>query len=144
MNYYIYCKDKNITKAHLDAIKEYTKRLSSYCKIQFIAGTKKIIPDNFSTGNHQIILITKGPSTFSSEEFAEQIRCMEASGKSNVHIYIGYEQLKLQEIYSSHPSVKLQTMSFTNSDISGHTLSVLLYEQIYRGYTIIHGKTYHK
>lgn len=144
MNYYIYCKDKYMKTAHQDAIKEYGKRLSSYCKIQCIIGAKKIVPDNFTTGNHQIILISKGLSTISSEEFADNIRSMEASGKSNIHIYIGYEQQQLKEAYSSKENVTLQILSITNSEISNQTLCVLLLEQIYRAYTIIRGKTYHK
>lgn len=143
MNYYLYCNSKGFTKAHLDAIKEYTKRLSSYCKIQINANAKKIKPDNFSPGNHQIWLITKSPSTYSSEEFANFMKTMEASGKSNVHIYIGYEEETIMDAYSS-TEVKMHILSLSNSDLSNQTLCVLFVEQLYRGYTIIQGKTYHK
>lgn len=144
MNYYIYCKDKNMAREHLDALKEYEKRLSPYCKIQCFYGKKHFIPEHFSANNHQILLITKGLSTDSSPDFAEKIKKMEVSGQTNVHIYIGYDQKELIDAFSLEKITTFQTISITGFDLSNQILCILFIEQLYRGYTIIQGKTYHK
>ena len=144
MHYYIYCKENSISKYQQDAISEYTKRLSPYCDIHFIIDTKCTIPHNFSTSNHQVLYIDRSISTYSSISFAKHIEDIESGGKSNLHIYIGYTLNEMYEAYNNFENITYDVMSITNTNISNITLSILLYEQIYRGYTIIQGKTYHK
>ncbi|MGN0437683.1 MAG: 23S rRNA (pseudouridine(1915)-N(3))-methyltransferase RlmH [Lachnospiraceae bacterium] len=143
MNYYIYCNEKSISKAHKDAMNEYIKRLSSYCKISFHASKKNNLPNNITANNHQIIMIKEGPSDFSSEQFANEIKTMEQSGKSNVHIFIGYQEDVLIDTYQSDNMI-IKKQSLSNFSISNQMICILFLEQLYRGYTIIQGKTYHK
>ena len=144
MHYYIYCKEQNITIPQKDAIAEYTKRLSAYCDIHFIPDAKCTVPEHFSISNHQILYIEKNLSSYSSLEFAEQIRKFESGGKSNLHLYIGYPYTEFHKVFADYKDIPVMTMAISNCDLSDCTLSILLYEQIYRGYTIIQGKTYHK
>lgn len=142
MHYYIYCNQKKISSFHQEAISEYTKRLSPYCDMHFILSPKEFVPDNFTESNHAIIILKRAASTFSSEEFASYLQKYELSGKSNLHIYAGYTE---DEIYSAFSSQnRIPTLSITKSGLSNETVCTLLYEQIYRAYTILQGKTYHK
>ena len=143
MNYYIYCKDTKLSKAHQDAVKEYIKRLSAYCKVQLITGSKKTDFSHLSSANHQVIFLEKGISTYTSEAFAKEIQTMEASGRSNIHIYIGYDKDGLMSQLQKK-EITVNSMAISNCDLSSATLCVLFAEQLYRGYTILQGKTYHK
>ena len=122
---------------------EYIKRLSSYCKVSFQTSLKNKLPNHFTTNNHQIIIIHEGPSDFSSEQFAYEIKTMEQSGKSNVHIFIGYPEDVLLDTYQSEQMI-IKKQALSNFSISNEMICILFLEQLYRGYTIIQGKTYHK
>ncbi len=142
MHYFIYCNQKKISPLHRETILEYKKRLSSYCDIHLVLSPRKLIPDNYTERNHEILLIEKGTSTYSSEEFASYLQKYEHSGKSNLHIYIGYPEAEIRSAFSSQK--EYSTLAITKSDMSNETLCAIIYEQIYRAYTILQGKTYHK
>lgn len=144
MHYYIYCNQKNISSYAMEALKEYSKRLSSYCKISLILQPERIVPDSFHKGNHMIAYIKRGISSYSSEEFANQLHHYEQSGKSNLHIYIGYTYEELFFAFQNQVPIDFAEISLSNSGLSVKNQCILLYEQIYRGYTILQGKTYHK
>ena len=144
MHYFIYCKEKNIYEQQRAAIEEYQKRLSTYCKTDFILHPANLVPAAFHEANHQIAYITRGLSTYTSIDFSKQIQKYEQSGKSNLHIYIGYSAEEIYQAFEKYPDILPDFFCVSNSNLSAQTLCVLLFEQIYRSYTIINGKIYHK
>ena len=144
MHYHVYCNIKNCNGNYQDAIKEFTKRLSAYCDITFHPGTTLTFPNDCNANNHQFIRITNGISSYSSEEFAGYIQTLQQSGKSTVHIVIGYSKEIFQNAMTNFTDCKCEYFSITNNSLPSKTITLLLYEQLYRGYTILQGKTYHK
>lgn len=145
MHYYIYCNSKTFGVNYQDAISEFTKRLSAYCDTTFLLQKNLYFPRDLTSNNNQFFQMVPGPSTYSSEEFARVIDSLQQSGKSNVHIIIGFSE---EELYNALPALSDDTspvrFSFTKCQLPAATLALLFYEQLYRGYTILHGKTYHK
>lgn len=137
MNCHLYINQNNISSNHRAAINEYIKRLTPYCKTDFVIDSRLTLPKDIEKSNHQLILIKKGLSSLSSTELAEYINKLQTTGTSTIHVTIGYSQ---QEV----PNSKQQSISISPTDLSNETLSVLFLEQLYRAYTIISGKTYHK
>lgn len=144
MHYHVYCNIKNCNKNYQEAIKEFTKRLSAYCDITFHPGTTLAFPKDCSSNNHQFIQIAKGASSYSSEEFAEYIQTLQQSGKSTIHIVVGFSKEVFQNVMADFSDCNCEHFSITNSSLPSETVALLLYEQLYRGYTILQGKTYHK
>lgn len=130
---------------HTEAIQEFTKRLMSYCEATLIVSPNLSFKDSMPETNHQILIVTNGPSTYSSEEFSGYINKLQLSGKSNLHVFIGFSD---DDIYNAlsydSPLFPADYISITKSSLSAETLSVLFFEQLYRAYTILQGKTYHK
>lgn len=144
MHYHVYCNIKNCNKNYQDAIKEFTKRLSAYCDISFHTGTVLEFPKDCNSNNHQFIRITDGASSYSSEEFAGYIQTLQQSGKSTVHIVIGFSKEVFQNAMADFADCNSEQLAITKSSLPVETLALLFYEQLYRGYTILQGKTYHK
>lgn len=145
MHYYIYCNSKKITANHAAAIQEFEKRLSAYCNTSFICSESISLPQNINNTNHEIIIISEQPSTYSSEEFSRWIHQMQLNGKSNIHIFIGYAENDVYPVLASlEEYITPITFSLTRCNLSSQTKAILCYEQLYRGYTILQGKTYHK
>ena len=145
MHYHIYCKAKTIPSNHKAAILEFEKRLSAYCSIAFHNNTALTFPKNLNASSPHFLFVQNGVSTYSSMEFAKYINDIQLSGRSTVHIIIGYTENELYEALETvteyHPPIPI---SLTRNHLSAKTLALLFYEQLYRGYTILQGKTYHK
>lgn len=145
MHYYIYCNSKNFGVNYQDAISEFKKRLSAYCDTTFLLQKKLHFSRNLTSNNNQFLQMVPGSSSYSSEEFAQVIDSLLQSGKSNVHITIGFSDKDLYHALSILSDYMLpDRFSFTKCNLPTDTLALLFYEQLYRGYTILHGKTYHK
>lgn len=145
MHYHIYCNTKNMPHNHLLALKEFEKRLSAYCETTFHANISLSFPKECNRHNHQFIYIQNGISSYSSEQFANYINTLQLSGKSTTHVIIGYPESVFYEALSTVADCDSPAyLSLTNYNLSGKTKTLLFYEQLYRGYTILQGKTYHK
>ena len=143
MQFHIYCNQKNIDSLHQNAIKEFEKRLSAYCSISLHLST--VLSSELMKPNHHYIRVISASSTYSSEEFASYLHEIQLGGISVVHILIGYSETDCHEGLS--PVIDnnaLHPIAITKMQLSHKTQTLLLYEQIYRGYTILQGKTYHK
>lgn len=145
MTYHIYCNTKSISSNYSDAIAEFTKRLSAYCT------TNLHCTDNLSDcytvykTSHAIVWIQSSPSSYTSEEFATWINNLQQQGSSTVHILIGYSTEILNALYEQIGyDAAFTFLSLTSFQLSIETLSLMCYEQLYRAYTILQGKTYHK
>lgn len=144
MHYHVYCNIKNCSGNYQEAIKEFTKRLSAYCDISYHVGTTLEFPKDCNASNHQFIQIATGSSSYSSEEFAEYIQTLQQSGKSIFHIVVGFSKETFQSAVANFTDCNYEQFSITNSSLPSETVALLFYEQLYRGYTILQGKTYHK
>ncbi len=145
MYYHIYCNQKTLNKHYQSAISEFEKRLSAYCNTALHLSTTLSFPKEINKHNHHFLFIHSGPSTYSSEEFALFLKDIQHSGKSVIHIIIGYTE---ESFYKALPPVAdydaPSRFSLTKSRLANETITLLFYEQLYRGYTILQGKTYHK
>ena len=142
-----------------DAIAEYSKRLSRYCKLEVIEVADEKTPDQASEAvNRQIkekegarILGVLKPDAYvialaiqgkmaSSEELAEKIERLGVSGISHIQFVIG-GSLGLSEQVLSRADEQL---SFSRMTFPHQLMRVILLEQIYRSYRIICHEPYHK
>lgn len=145
MHYHIYCNLKAMESCHQEAVREFEKRLSAYCTTTLHCSTSLILPKDTKENNSLFLFIGSGPSSCSSEEFAGFLKDFQHSGKSSIHIMIGYSQETFYNTLSGLTAdISPMTFSLTRSSLSTDTLTLLFYEQLYRAYTILQGKTYHK
>lgn len=142
-----------------DAIAEYSKRLSRYCKLEIIQVADEKTPDRASEvmeeqikdkegekilshvkdGAYVIALAIDGRMV-SSEELAELIDGLGVKGESHLQFVIG-GSLGLSKKVLSRADYKL---SFSKMTFPHQLMRVILLEQIYRSYRIINGEPYHK
>ena len=145
MQFHIYCNEKNIDHNHSLATDEYIKRLSPYCSVNLHVGKKLLFQRDTIKKGHLLIIIKTMPSDFSSVELSKYIKDIQLNGTSTVHIFIGFSE---EEIYTgiseSLSDITIHRLSISPFSIENQTSLIILLEQLYRGYTIIHGKTYHK
>ena len=142
-----------------DAIDEYTKRLSRYCKMEIIELPDEKTPDNASEREELQIKEKEGKNILSkikensyviamdlkgkhitSEEFASMIDSLGIEGNSNLVFIIG-GSLGLSQEVINRANYKL---CFSKMTFPHQLFRVMLLEQIYRGYRIIKGEPYHK
>ena len=145
MHYNIYCNQKNISTHHRAAIAEFEKRLSAYCETTLHLSSHHTVLKDIPVTKQPLVRICPGPSTYSSEEFAQVINNIQLSGQSTVHIIIGFSDEDFYESFANEINpYKILPLSLSRSQFSSETQTLLFYEQLYRGYTILQGKTYHK
>ena len=155
----IICVGKIKEKYLTDAIAEYTKRLSKYCKLEIIQlQDEKTIENASETVNKQIkdkegerimknipddsyvINLEINGEMISSEKMAEKINSLGITGTSHITFIIG-GSLGLSENVSKRSNYKL---SFSKMTFPHQLMRVILLEQIYRSYRIINNEPYHK
>lgn len=149
----------NLKEAYLkEAVAEYKKRLSQYAKVEEIELKEERIRDEDNRAEIEgaldreadkiiaaipkdamkIALCVEGKQ-YSSEELADLIaRGNDASGKIALVIGSSYG---LSDKVKRECDVKL---SFSKLTFPHQLMKVILFESIYRSFTIIHGKRYHK
>lgn len=143
----------------VDAIKEYSKRLSKYCKL-----TEKIISDekadeSFSKieieqvktkegikilskikQNTYIFVLDVNGIQLGSEEFAQKINSLGIDGYPDLTFIIGGSN-GLSDNVLKRGDFKL---SFSKMTFPHQLFKIILLEQIYRAFKINLGETYHK
>ena len=146
-------------KFYRDAIAEYTKRLSKYCKLEIFEVADEKTPDAASEtveenirnkeaerilklvkeDSYVITLEIKGKQ-LDSIELAKKIENLGIQGKSHITFIIGGSIGLGKEVLkrSDYP------LSFSNMTFPHQLMRVILLEQIYRSYRIISGEPYHK
>ncbi|MGN0372990.1 MAG: 23S rRNA (pseudouridine(1915)-N(3))-methyltransferase RlmH [Enterocloster sp.] len=142
-----------------DAIAEYSKRLSRYCRLEIVQVADEKTPDgagealerqikekegqrilaNIKDGAYVIALAIEG-KMLSSEEMAARIRKLGVDGVSHIVFVIG-GSLGLSEEVMKRADYAL---SFSKMTFPHQLMRVVLLEQIYRSYRIIAGEPYHK
>ena len=146
-------------KFYRDAIDEYSKRLSKYCKLEIKEVQDEKTPDNASDTVNQQILAKEGErirnlipkdshvivlaiegKKYDSLGFAKMIENAGIRGVSNITFIIG-GSLGIQEEIKR---IAQGSISFSDMTFPHQLMRVILLEQIYRGYRIIAGEPYHK
>ena len=142
-----------------DEIAEYSKRLSKYCKLEIIEVADEKTPDQASAVVEDSIRAKEGErllkyikddsfvitleingKLLTSEELSDKINNLGISGTSHItfviggSIGLGKEVLKRSDF----------ALSFSKMTFPHQLMRVILLEQIYRSYRIIHGEPYHK
>ena len=146
-------------KFYRDAIDEYSKRLSKYCKLEIKEVADEKTPDHASESVNAQILAKEGEriknlipkdsyvivlaiegKKYDSVEFADMINNAGIHGISNITFIIGGSLGIAQEIKKSAQA----KVSFSDMTFPHQLMRVILLEQIYRGYKIIAKEPYHK
>lgn len=140
-------------------IEEYTKRLSSYSKIEIIEVPDEKAPEILSEAEmiqvknkegerilakisqdaHVIALAIEGKQK-SSEELADTLDKLATYGKSKIAFIIG-GSLGLSEEVLKRADEKL---SFSKMTFPHQLMRLVLVEQVYRAFRINRGEPYHK
>ncbi len=159
MRIMILCVGKIKERFYRDAIEEYAKRLSKYCKFEVIEVADEQTPDKAGAALEEQIKAKEGERLLSkikentlvctleiagkrltSEQFADWMNHAAIAGKSNIAFVIG-GSLGLHESVIKRADYHL---SFSDMTFPHQLMRVILSEQIYRAFRIISGEPYHK
>ena len=155
----ILCVGKLKEKFYADAVSEYAKRLSRFCKLEIIELPEERLPEDPSpalidaalareaeairaklpAGAFPVAMCVEGP-LLSSEELAKRMAGWANQGGSHLVFLIGGS-------FGLHPSVKAAAagrISMSPMPVPPALARVMLLEQIYRAYQINAGARYHK
>ena len=146
-------------KYFTDAIAEYAKRLSRYCKLEIVEVADEKTPDGASEALENQIkekegerILSKVPDSayvvalaiegkqLDSEELAEKMEKWNVSGISHLVFIIG-GSLGLTPKVINRSDFKL---SFSKMTFPHQLMRVVLLEQIYRSFRIRNNEPYHK
>lgn len=142
-----------------DAIAEYSKRMSRYCKLEIIETPDEKTPDQASETEEEkirakegerllkhikddmyVITLEIGGKMLSSEEFARKLETLGVQGKSSIAFVIGGSIGLGKEVLKRSD----YALSFSKMTFPHQLMRVILLEQVYRGYRIMNGEPYHK
>lgn len=143
----------------VQAMQEYLKRLQAYSKVEVIELADEKAPENLSETQmmqikdkegerilakikdqeYVIALAIEGKNP-SSEAFAQKIENLGIQGKSQLVFVIG-GSLGLSPSVMQRSNAQI---SFGKMTFSHQLMRVMLTEQIYRAFRIIHNQPYHK
>lgn len=159
MNVKVIAVGKIKEKYMIEGIKEYSKRLSRYSKLEIIEVADEKTSENLTKREIDIIknkegnrILSKLPpnsyiislviegKTMSSEELAEKMENLMIEGVNNVVFIIG-GSLGLADEIIDRSDFKL---SFSKMTFPHQMMRMILLEQVYRGFRIIRGEPYHK
>lgn len=146
-------------KYFTDAIAEYSKRLSKYCKLDIIEVSDEKTPDKASealetqikqkegerilkklTDDSYIIALAIDGKKMDSVAFSNQIEKLGINGVSHIQFVIGGSLGLCKEVLK-RADLKI---SFSDMTFPHQLMRVILLEQIYRGYRIMNHEPYHK
>ena len=151
----VVCVGKIKEKFYTQAVEEYSKRLSRYCKLDIVELPDEKTPDNASDIVNEQIKNKEGERILSaikdgalaiegkmldSVELSEKIERLGIEGTSNITFVIG-GSLGLADAVLKRADYKL---SFSRMTFPHQLMRVILLEQIYRAYRIMKNEPYHK
>ena len=158
MNIKILCVGKIKEKFYRDAIAEYEKRLSRYCKLSIVEVADEKTPDHSSEteelqikekeavrlrshirDNDYVIALAINGKSYDSVAFSEHLGQLAVSGKSNLTFVIGGS-------LGLHPSVLdrcHELLSFSAMTFPHQLMRVFLLEQTFRAFKILNNEKYH-
>lgn len=159
LNVNIICVGKLKEKFLTDAIKEYSKRLSAFCKLNITELDETKLADKASDSDiasalkseSEKILAKTGKDSFviamciegklmSSEELSKLFDRVSVEGKSRVDIIIG-SSFGLSDEVKKRADLRLSVSPMT---FPHQLFRVMILEQVYRAFQISTGGKYHK
>lgn len=159
LSVHIICVGKMKEKFYLDAAQEYTKRLSSYCKLTVTELPEEKLPQNPSQSQIDAALAKEGQAIraklpanacvvamcvegklHSSEQLARLVSSCELNSAKHLVFLIG-GSFGLDPALKQTAQVRLSMSPMT---FPHHLARVLLLEQVYRAFKINEGSAYHK
>ena len=144
-----------------EALAEYSKRLSRFCKFVVTELPETKLPENAGSAEEQMVIrteseallkkLSRGPNSYSvalavkgkqlsSEELAQKMADLSLDGKSEINFVIGGSLGMSQELLSACD----YQLSFSKMTFPHQLMRVILSEQIYRAFKINANETYHK
>lgn len=142
-----------------DAIEEYSKRLTRYCKLDIVELQDEKTPDNASEKeevqikekegqiilskvkeNAYVVVMDLNGKHITSEEFSAFIQNCGVMGNSNITFIIG-GSLGLSQEVIKRANYKL---CFSKMTFPHQLFRVMLLEQVYRAFRIMKNEPYHK
>jgi len=155
----VLCVGKIKEKFYRDAIAEYEKRLSRYCKLEIVEVADEKTPDNASELMEQqikekeaermekylkegafVCALAIDGKQLDSVELSEKIEHLGTSGTSHIIFMIG-GSLGMSDELLKRADMKL---SFSKMTFPHQLMRVILLEQVYRAYRIMNHEPYHK
>ena len=155
----ILCVGKIKEKFYRDAIAEYEKRLSRYCKFEIIEVADEKTPDHASDteetmiknkeadrmekylrDSSYVIALAIDGKQLDSIQLSMKLESLGTSGTSHIIFVIG-GSLGLSDRILNRADYKL---SFSKMTFPHQLMRVILSEQIYRSYRIMNHEPYHK
>lgn len=155
----IVCVGKLKEGFYREAVAEYTKRLSRYCKLEIVEVADEKTPEGAGAAAVEqikekearrileklrddafVCTLEIDGKRFSSEEFAGWMERLAVNGTSHITFAIG-GSLGLHESVRKRSDLAL---SFSDMTFPHQLMRVILTEQIYRGFCIMNGTPYHK
>lgn len=155
----IICVGKIKEKYFKDAISEYSKRLSGYCKLDIKELPDEATPDKASVAieekikqteaerilachqsNAYMILLDIGGKMLDSVELSSKLEELPILGYSDIEFVIG-GSLGVSDLVRNQAKFRL---SFSKMTFPHQLMRVVLLEQIYRGFKIMKKEPYHK
>lgn len=142
-----------------EAVKEYEKRLSRYCRLEIIELPDEKTPDGASAAEEAAILEREGErilkavkedayvialaiegKALDSMEFSHKLERLGVGGRSHIVFVIG-GSLGLASAVLKRAD---ESLSFSRMTFPHQLMRVILLEQVYRGFRIMKGEPYHK
>ena len=155
----ILCVGKRKEKYFRDAVDEYAKRLSKYCKFSVIEVADEECKESASAAEEELVktkegerLLAKIPQgayvyalaikgkKIDSVAFSGKINQLMVSGKSQIYFIIG-GSLGLSPAVLNRAD---EQISFSDMTFPHQLMRVILAEQIYRAFRIMNREPYHK
>ena len=159
MNLSILCVGKLKEKFYADAVAEYQKRLSAYCRLNIVELPEEKLPQDPSQAQidaalkkeaaairgklppraRTVALCIEG-QLLSSEELANRLQTWEVGPTNQLCFLIGSS-------YGLDPELKAEAqvrLSMSPMTFPHHLARVMLLEQVYRAFQINAGSPYHK
>ena len=155
----ILCVGKVKEKFYRDAIEEFSKRLSRYCKLDVIEVSDEKTEEQASENEIRLVKAKEGErilknikddayvialcidgKQLDSEELSQKMESLGISGVSHIYFVIG-GSLGLADEVIRRADYKL---SFSKMTFPHQLMRVILLEQIYRAYRIMNNEPYHK
>ena len=159
LSVHIICVGKLKEKFYMDAVSEYQKRLSAYCRLNIIELPEEKLPQDPSQAQidaalkkeaaairaklppraRTVALCIEG-GLLSSEELAKRLQTWEIGPTNQLCFLIGSSYGLDQELKNeAQIRISMSPMTFPH-----HLARVMLLEQVYRAFKINEGSKYHK
>lgn len=155
----IVCCGKMKEKYLVEAVADYTKRLSRFAQVECAEVADERIPENASPAEEKLAIEKEGErmlakiapqeyviamaikgKSYTSESFAQHIDALQQAGRSRLTFVIGGSLgLSAGVLRRADETLSLSEMTFPH-----RIARILILEQVYRAFKINHNETYHK